>query len=106
MMQKFTCFSPSESIDYFVCDLHNVVNWSNLWQLSISIPKTFILHTGNKNPQHNYHVRNQTLENKETIKDLGIYVTSTLSCSYHCSEIAKKANSRKFRTTCFQEYRY
>ena len=45
-----------------------------------------------KNPQHNYHVENQTLENTETIKDLGIYVTSTLSWSYYCNEIAKKAN--------------
>ena len=86
-MQKFNLFfSPTESINYFVYNLENVVNWSNLWQLSISNPKTFFSHIGNKNPQHNFTLEIKLL-NTENDKRSG----NLCNVNTHL-EIAKKAN--------------
>jgi Reverse transcriptase (RNA-dependent DNA polymerase) len=36
--------------------LSTQANWAKLWQLDISIPKTFILHLGSNNPKLSYFI--------------------------------------------------
>jgi hypothetical protein len=73
-------------------DLDAVVEWSKMWQLCISLTKTFMLHIGTKNPQNNYNISGTVITVVDKIKDLGIYVTSNLSWSVHVHEVVKKAN--------------
>ena len=60
-------------------DLDAIIAWAKMWQLSISIYKTCLLHIGAKNPQHVYNINGQNIVAVETIKDLGVNVTSDLN---------------------------
>ena len=73
-------------------DLDLIIQWSDAWQLTISVEKTVIMYIGAKNPKNKYKINNRTLECKDCVKDLGINVTYELSWRPHYIEICKKAN--------------
>jgi hypothetical protein len=49
-----------------------------MWQLTISISKTFILHIGLHNPHHIYNINDIAIGAVESVKDLGVFVTSDI----------------------------
>ena len=79
-------------IDFLQRDLDAIVEWANMWQLNISISKTFLLHIGSKNPRHVYSINGTDIVAVDTIKDLGVHVSHDLSWSVNVQKVVKKAN--------------
>ena len=53
------------------------------WQLSISIPKSFILHISFKNSNIKYYIYGNEIASKYIICDLGVHVSNDLSFNEH-----------------------
>ena len=73
-------------------DIGAIIAWAKIWQLSISINKTYLLHIGAKNPRHVYNINSQNIVAMETVKDFGVHVTSDLNWSVQVNEVIKTAN--------------
>ena len=73
-------------------DLDNLCKWSSDWQLPFNIKKCKCLHIGNRNPGISYHMYDQTLEEVDYEKDLGILIDSQLKFHQHTAAAVKKAN--------------
>ena len=77
--------------DLMQIDLFAIIAWAKMWQLSISINKTYVLHIDAKNPRHVYNINGQYIVARETVKDLGVHVTSDLNWSVQVNKVVKKA---------------
>jgi hypothetical protein len=75
-------------------DLQQILLWSESMQLKLSLPKCSILNLGKRTHKPVYEIGSVTLENFDSIRDLGIIIDSELKFSLHCSTIVKKASSR------------
>ncbi len=91
-VKVFHKFSPLKITDNLQSDLDAISIWAKIWQLKISIEKTFMLHIGSKNTRKMYNINGICIAVKESIKDLGVYFSSDLSPQMHCFETAKRAN--------------
>ncbi len=67
--------------------------WANKSQLKIQIPKCGVLHLGNNNPNHQYHLGIEPIPSVDQFCDLGVTMTSTLTFNTHIQNICKSANS-------------
>ncbi len=85
-------FGSENWSDLMQRDLDAIAEWAQMWQLSISINKTYLLHIGVHNPRHVYSINGTNIAAVDTVKDLGVYVSSDLKWSVHVNEVAKKAN--------------
>ena len=65
--------------------------WSKLWHIKIANNKSFILHIGKNNPKIQYKLGDNTLNEVETIRDLGIMVDNKLKFREHISKITRSA---------------
>ena len=73
-------------------NLNRIIQWSDIWQLSISLDKCCVLHLGKSNPKNPYFMRDTELPHDITeFKDLGVYITHDLSSNAHCDYITKKS---------------
>ena len=72
-------------------DLDIIYDWSEKWQLKMSIPKCLVLHLGKSNPKCCYKISDFELPKCSEIEDLGVYISQNLSNSVHCNQIIKKA---------------
>ena len=75
------------------------------WQLIISIPKTYIMQIGFKNPCFKYFINSVEVQCKKAANDLGILICNDLSLDVHintlCTKAYKVINSRPtFRCFC------
>jgi hypothetical protein len=93
-VKLYLAYSPNDNNAHknFQFDLNSLSHWANLWQLNISIPKSFILHIGKSNQKHSYYVNNKLVATTDNVKDLGILITSDLSWHAQCTYVCKKAN--------------
>ena len=73
-------------------DLDAIIAWAKMWQLSISINKTYLLHIGAKNPRHVCNINGQNIVAVETVKDLDVHVTSDLNWCVQVNVVIKKVN--------------
>jgi len=69
--------------------LKNVDEWSLKWKLKISTDKTFILHLGKNNPKEQYKIFDNTINEVESIRDLGIIIDNKLRFKEHITKIIK-----------------
>ena len=68
-------FNISSNNMLLQADLCNVSNWSNTWQLPISIKKCNTLYIGRNNPCYQYTLNDTPLESVgNSCKDLGVYI--------------------------------
>ena len=74
-------------------DLLKLQDWCQKWLLQFNEKKCKVMHIGRFNPKYNYHLNNQTLEETNVEKDLGVYVTPDWKSYTHVSKVAAKANA-------------
>jgi hypothetical protein len=86
------CFAPINWKCALQWDLDAISVWASKWQLTLSIPKTFILHFGSNNPLRMYTINGVSIAPLQSVKDLGITVSESLSWHEHVVLTAKKAN--------------
>ena len=82
-------------------NIQNAVNalvaWSEKWGLSLSHPKTKVLHLGSRNSKHSYSIGTDSISPVEhTVRDLGFHFSQDLSFKAHAKIAAKKAKYRTF----------
>ena len=84
-----------EDVEELQKDLTCLESWSNDWQLKFNTDKCEVMCISKKNdyssPQ--YHLCGNQLKAVSGVKDLGIYITSNLSCSMQASKCTNKANT-------------
>ena len=68
--------------------------WAEDWQLSITISKGCVLHTGKGNVSHPFFINGSYLPVVNSSRDLGITITSTLLFADHITNIVAKAHQR------------
>ena len=73
-------------------DLHEIGNWSTLWQLPFNVDKCRVLHLGPGNPHSNYDMSGHILSSTKSEKDLGVLVDSSLNFHSQTSAAVAKAN--------------
>jgi len=74
--------------------LSNLLEWANIWQLKISIPKCSVLHLGIPHVDFKYNVGGIDLPDVKAVVDLGVCVCSKLKFSQHIHNIVTRANQR------------
>ena len=76
--------------------LDALVEWAELWQLTVAIDKCCILNVGKIPPSivANYSINNHVLPVVESCRDLGITVSRDLSPRLHINAIVLKAHQR------------
>jgi hypothetical protein len=67
--------------------LQAIHDWSKAAQLSLALDKCFVLHFGN--PCDPCYVENNAIPVCDTVRDLGVMVSSNLKFSAHCRLLAK-----------------
>ena len=76
-------------------DLDLLHAWCSVWKISLNVTKCYsIAFTLKRKNQivYTYSLGNKQLKNVSNIKDLGVYLSSDMSFSYHVNFITKKAN--------------
>jgi hypothetical protein len=70
--------------------LSAIHEWSQTWQLSLSIPKCKVFCFGTPSTQPVYEIAGVTLEREGEISDLGVLLSADAKTSEHCLAISKK----------------
>jgi len=71
-----------------------ITEWSNTWQLSVSVAKCSLLNVGYASVTVDYYLAGSMLPTAEYCRDLGVTMTCNLSMSQHIAEITAKAHQR------------
>ena len=58
-------------------DLINLERWSELWQLPFNSSKCKVMHFEHQNPRHQYYLSDQTLDETDREKELGVIIQYT-----------------------------
>jgi hypothetical protein len=69
-------------------------DWTETWQLKISVEKCYILHIGKKNPNFEYTLSSSNIPVKNECKDLGVVISDDLTFEKHISQIRTKCLQR------------
>ena len=86
-------------------DLNKASYWSVSTNLSFNCVKCAVLHFWCSNNNTAQYLLNNIIDSRESIKDLGIMITSDLSWSTHCNMVVSRAYKqlglihRSFKTT-------
>jgi hypothetical protein len=70
-------------------DLLAIHDWSRDWLLPLNFDKCGVLHIGNTNPKHTYHINGKELASFDNYRDLGVTVSFDLSWSNHILKISR-----------------
>lgn len=81
----------SLDVESMQLDLNELWNWSTEWAMEFNVEKCAIIHFGRSNPCHDYQFGGQSLEPKNTIRDLGVIISSNMKCSTHCADAVRRA---------------
>jgi len=89
--------------------LDKLLQWSEDWQLAISINKCQNLHVGNQNALHGplaeakFQIGSFNLPEVVTVRDLGVTVDCSMKFEQHINDISRRANTRaRLILKCFQ----
>ena len=74
-------------------DLDSLSNWCYEWGMSFNKDKCVVMHYGQNNPKHIYHINGTLLTPCKTYKDLGVMVSDNLKASEQIDKCVTKANS-------------
>jgi len=76
------------------CAIDALTCWADEWQLSVSVNKCCTLNIGRAICDTHLTINGSVLPTVESVRDLGVSVTQSLSPSLHVSNIVAKANQR------------
>ena len=79
---------------YFQSILNSINYWCTDSQLSLNYDKCFILHLGKSNTKFSYGLNGVLFPSPDQVKDLGVFIDSSLSFSKHIAATCSKARSR------------
>jgi hypothetical protein len=83
----------AKSFSLIMHDLNMLSVWSEGTGLQFNFKKCFTLHYGNKNPTFVYNVCGHVLPAADSVLDLGVLRTTSLTYNEHCTNIIRRANS-------------
>jgi len=82
--------NSSTGIENLRSDLHNLVAWSNKWQMLFNIEKCKVMHLGYNSPKADYVMDGSVLQSVSEEKDLGVIVSDDFKWEKQCCEAVKK----------------
>lgn len=71
--------------------LNDIIKWSYIWQINISVKKCSVLHIGRKNKRNSYSILEENIVSLESCRDLGILMATDGKYSQHIKNIVKSA---------------
>ena len=86
----FKCTDPADRTK-LNDDIVRVFDWFHRNQLKVAVEKCAVLHLGSSNPKYRYQIHNTVLPSVESMKDIGVIMSSNMKFSNHCSFISDKA---------------
>ena len=87
----FTHINSQDDVKRLQTDMDKLLEWSKTWLLKFNATKCKVMHMGNSNPGGNYTMDGVVLEEIESEKDLGVYITKDSKPSTQCTKAAQKA---------------
>jgi len=79
-----------QDIDLLQCDLEQLKQWSDAWQVPFNISKCKVMHIGRTNQKFQYSMGKQKLETVSDQRGLGIQLTAYLKPSIQCQKLIPK----------------
>ena len=73
-------------------DLRKISEWSERWEMPFNINKCHILQVGTRNHKFEYEMSGIKLQSVESVKDLGVTISSSLKFAQQCKDAVGKAN--------------
>lgn len=73
--------------------LNKLMDWAAKWNMEFNLEKCKVMHTGTKNPAHEYEMAGRRLEVTEEEKDIGVVVTKNLRPGKQCAKAAQTARA-------------
>lgn len=73
-------------------DLRKISEWSVKWEMPFNINKCQILQVGTRNVKNDYDMCGVKIKSVDSVKDLGVTISSNLKFSQQCNESVNKAN--------------
>ena len=73
-------------------DIDKLSNWSESWQMEFNMDKCSVMHIGRNNPNAEYILKGNVINNTVKEKDLGVWIHNSLKPDVHCAVAVKKAN--------------
>ncbi|GMT07531.1 hypothetical protein PENTCL1PPCAC_29705, partial [Pristionchus entomophagus] len=74
--------------------IDSILEWSDIWQLSIASEKCNVLHLGNGNQLSKYYLSGIPIDQKSSMRDLGIQIDNELTFREHFDIVIQKAALR------------
>ena len=68
-------------------DLNTVGEWSDAHCMPLSIEKSFVMHCGARNTNHDYSLQGKVLRSTDTMRDLGITRSASGKFNQHIAEV-------------------
>ena len=72
-------------------DLHRISSWCSTWLLKLNSDKCLCVHFGLHNPTNLYLIGDDSINNSNSVVDLGVLITSDLKRSAQCQRVISKA---------------
>ena len=69
--------------------IKNIEHWATKWKLDIAINKTYIIYLGKNNPKDQYKIFDTTINEVDSIRDLGIIIDNKLRFQEHVQKIIR-----------------
>jgi len=93
-LKVYVVIDSMDKIERLQNGLDKLGEWSEIWQLNLSINKCLTLHVGKQNPMSSYCIRGLQLANVTETVDLGILVDTRLRFNKYVCNIVHKAHQR------------
>jgi hypothetical protein len=72
-------------------EVDKVVTWSKQHNMPLSVDKCGVLHYGNNQPNHSYHLNGHVMPTVTSFRDLGVVRSNTAAYSEQCQALRLKA---------------
>ncbi len=72
-------------------EVDKVVTWSKQHNMPLSVDKCGVLHYGNNQPNHSYHLNGRVMPTVTSFRDLGVVRSNTAAYSEQCQALRLKA---------------